>query len=538
VPKHRKTRSEMLAGVMRGLGSGINTYDHFTYLGRFPAAQLPRVAKFEAPLISFHDRFDDLQWFVDQSSDLVVAKNTLATLDLSVRKMDQKPSRAFLETENHYRAVDLVAEMFEPGLRQTGMTLSEALEDMDMDKATGYVLRQSGYKKKYQVVATGVYLDFLNKDMLKEIPIWLASGKEREYLYRSDYVDKKKQRTFIIEPFELLLHHKLVYGKQNEGMKNIWWSAYGLNPYEGGVNGMAQNLLRFKRFTMLDVIRYDRKFPHMKAVFDIRDKFIADSPFRQWVRDNCIKSRVVLPNGDFIEKDWGNNSGSGTTTGDNILGMAICIAHTLFDLGLDEKQVKELVFSYLFGDDVVIGDNCTWISNEEWEKGFRTTFALYGFEFDPFVMSDDLKKMSFLGFSFAQTNTGFWVPKYDLGVLTFGFIHNHDTIDGFAEISKCISLMLMSAGHGEIVYNKFRSEVVNILCNYSDNRVNFLKFNNFSGVPTYAEAYSWYLGLESSINCDFLVFLKQYGNLMEVDGVQKLYGDSKSRTRYTNVRTS
>lgn len=513
----------MVASVMSKLDvNAINSYTNFTYIGRFPTPPIPRVARYEAPITSFKSVFNDYNWFEREMSDLVVAKNTVKTLDKSVRKMDVIPTRDYLECSYFPRVIEFVADNFREALTQTSMSIDECFSSMDMDKATGYILRQNGYKKKYQVISQGVWRQFLDLGLIKEIPLWLASGKEREYLFRSDYVEDEKQRTFIIEPFELLFHKKIIYGNQNTGMKNAWWSAYGINPYEGGVNRMARRLLKFKRFTMFDIIRYDRKFPHMRNVFSIRNRFIPESPFRDWVTENSCKSRVVLPNGDCIEKDWGNNSGSGTTTGDNIIGMAIPIVHFLLRLGVKEEEINQMVDAFLFGDDVVMGDNLD-IPDDLFREELERTFRLYGFEFDPLVVSHSLSDMEFLGFKFEKYN-GMWIPKYNLGVLSFGFIHNHDQIDKIAEISKFGSIMLMSAGHGEVIYNKFRDELINVLCNYNDERVKFLKFNNFAGVPSFEETMRWYLGLESSSG-DFYIFLS-FVNSMEVDGVQMNYEES------------
>lgn len=431
--------------------------------------------------------------------------------------MDRPVTREYLKCPLYKEAVEIVLEEFREALEQPPMTLDGALRSMDLTKASGYVLRQSGYKKKYQAVMTGVVFQFLSKGILDEIPLWLACGKEREFLYRSDYIGDKKQRTFIVEPFELLLHHKIIYGNQSEGMKGHWWSAYGLNPYQGGVNNMARKLLRYRRFTMFDVVRYDRLFPHMRDVFYIRNECVADSPFKEWVTNNCCDSMVVLPNGDVIFKTWGNNSGSGTTTGDNIIGMAICLVHAFLRLGCDHEQISEMVWAYLFGDDVVLADSLD-CSDEELKEVLISTFALYGFKFDPLIISNKLEDMEFLGFKFVKMGD-FWVPKYDLGVLCFGFTHNHDTVDKLSEISKFGSLMLMSAGHGEEVYNKFRVELLKVLVNFDHVKINGLKHNNFAGVPTFEETLNWYVGYESNNSSSFHFLLDDIIQT-EVDGVQ------------------
>jgi hypothetical protein len=504
VPKHRRTRSEMLASVWSKLTPGVNTYNHFSYLGRFPSSQMPKVVNCEAPMSASSAYFSDLNWFTEKQADLVVAKNAVDTLDISVRKMDMPVTRDYLQCPLYSRSLEVVLEKFRAALTQTSMSVDEVLDSIEMDKATGYILRQNGYKKKYEVILKGIHSDFFDVSLLQEKPIWLACGKEREFLYRQDYMGAKKQRTFIVEPFELLFQHKLIYGHQQEGMKNTWWSAYGFNPYEGGTTVLANRLNKHKRKTMFDVVRYDRLFPHMRDVFAIKNVCLPDSPFKQWVTDNCCDSYVVLPSGDLVFKTWGNNSGSGSTTVDNIIGMAICLVHFLLRLGVSEQQIDALVEACLFGDDVVLTDDVD-VPDSVWKSELIATFALYGFKFDPLVVSNNLEDMSFLGFSFSS-HGNMWFPKYDLGTLAFGFTHNHNTMDRYAEISKMCSLLLMSAGHGEDIFNKFREELINSLINCDDKRLSFLKVNQFAGVPTYVQTIQWYSGYESSNIAQFLFF--------------------------------
>jgi len=225
------------------------------------------------------------------------------------------------------------------------------------------------------------------------------------------------------------------------------------------------------------------------------------------VTNNRCKSRVVLPCGDFIEKDWGNNSGSGSTTVDNIIGMAIVLVHLFLRLGVPEHLINDMVFAYLFGDDVVMGDNVD-VSDEVFTAAVVETFGLYGFILDPLVISNDLADMEFLGFKFQKIGA-FWVPKYDLGTLCFGYTHGHGKMSTASEISKFASILLMSAGHGECVYNKFRNELINVLVNVNDKDLNYLKLNDFRAIPMYNACINWYCGLES-LNVDNSRFFQNF----------------------------
>jgi len=271
LPKHRLSREEMLANVLDKLKLGHNSYEHFTYLGRLPVPPIGGSPSIEAPVSKFLRYFDDLDWFLAEAADLVVAKNSVETLDVSVRKMDKLVCRKYLECPFYEPSIKIVLENFAPGLVVPFMSLDGAIRSIDQSKASGFVWRYNGLKKKWQCVKTGLFLDFLNFDILDTIPVWMACGKEREFLFRGDYVDLLKQRTFIVEPYELLLNGKIVYGNQSEAMKGCWWSAYGVNPYQGGVNVMATKLNKFRRKTMFDVKGYDRLFPHLRDVFRIKN---------------------------------------------------------------------------------------------------------------------------------------------------------------------------------------------------------------------------------------------------------------------------
>jgi len=366
--------------------SSSSHYDNFTLHGRFPAAPAP---EFVNPFLGVGSAFNlvgenERNKILSLAGDFCFTPSTRKHLDVSVRKMDHKPVRDYLDCPFYQRALAYVDAKFMDALTVNDMTPSEILEDTDLDKACGYFETWRGFRTKGDCVKAGLLFEFEDLDM-DEVVLWKVSGKH-EIKETDLYLGEWKQRTFIIEPFSMLYHDKRHFGKQNAGMKNCWWSKYGFNPYEGGVHMMATNLCRFKRKWEWDVKGYDRLFPHMRDVQNMRLRHIKDNPRARWVAENKCRSTLVLPNGDIISKDWGNNSGSGTTTGDNIIGMAIPIVHSFLRMGFTEKQIDDLVWCNLFGDDVLGGDNLD-ISDETFKEGILSTFKLYGFLFDPFIIS-------------------------------------------------------------------------------------------------------------------------------------------------------
>jgi hypothetical protein len=260
---------------------------------------------------------------------------------------------------------------------------------------------------------------------------------------------------------------------------------------------------------MLDGVKWDRIFAMMSYVYKIRVVCIPPDPHLNWVVKNSINSYVLLPNGDVVYKTWGNNSGSGTTTGDNILGMTYCVSHSFYELGCTTQQINEFVV-YLFGDDVMLSHNIPEdISDDQIEDAFRRTFSLYGVELDPFVSGRDLSQFTFLGFSFAKFED-YWVPKYPVSRLAFAFLHEHDASKPIAEISKMCSLMLMSAGNGPDIFNMFRDALLEVVINVDIAITKLLRCNNFAAVPTFTQVVDWYCGLEGQGVVHFLHTLDDF----------------------------
>lgn len=483
---------------------GVNTYEYLEYCGNIPQAPIPTV--FRPPplygdLVKYISK-GPFDFLVEKQGDYVYSWPTVKTLDVSVRKMDRKVNYSFRQDPNHYRALTFVDNMYRDAFTTRHMTLDEVCSDLDWSKATGAAWTMAGFRKKADILRAGMVEAVMDPSVVNIKPVWKAVGKE-EYRLRSDYYDQLKQRTFIVEPFELLFHRKRIFGVQNERMKNVGWSAYGVNPYSGGVQTIATRLLKHKRFFMLDGKLWDRVFALLAEVYDIKCKYIPDDPFLQWVVKNGVCSYVILPNGDIVFKTWGNNSGSGCTTVDNITGMSIILSHAFFYLGMTVKELEK-VECFLFGDDVLGSHSLPdTITDEAIEKAFRYVFGLYGVELDPFLSSSDLTQFSFLGFTFRQHN-GQWIPCYPLDKLAYSALHEPTYVSPNAEISKLASLMLMSAGNGEIVFNQFRQALCDVVLNVDCESAFILRKNSFASVPTYHQVIDWYLGLES-INVD-LVF--------------------------------
>jgi hypothetical protein len=117
---------------------------------------------------------------------------------------------------------------------------------------------------------------------------------------------------------------------------------------------------------------------------------------------------------------------------------------------------------------------------------------------DPLSITHDLEGMSFLGFNLTKSDSGHILPKYKLPRLAFSFAHTvSDKEDVDTEISKMMSLMLMSVGHGSLVYNLFRDALLQVVVRSTSTiAVRLMKNGLQANVPTYDDALSWCVGME------------------------------------------
>lgn len=443
-------------------------------------------------------------WFQQHKSNWVVSHSTKATLEKSCMKLDIQANYRHLDYPCHLQGVSFMSKMYDHVFQSPILNQNQILERLNLDSAVGEIENARGFRFKRECVEFGLdTTEYENDDFPEEIPIWKVSGKV-ELKREDEYINDLKQRTFIIQPFKSLWHHMKLYSAQSDALKMTGWSAYGLNPYEGGVDNLARSLLRGRRFWVLDGKGWDRVISILKVVYEEKSKYIPQRyrEMAERVARHATESILKFPNGDYVLKSWGNNSGSGSTTADNIFMMTIVLSAVFFHLGCSERQILELVIAFVFGDDVIGSDNLD-CSDEELEAAFRFVFTdLYGVVLDPFYITRDLcdPKITFLGFAFTKVREDRYVPLYDLGRLCSSFIFD-DTkeYNPDKELNKMISLMLMSAGHGKEVYNFFRLAIVDcIMKSDCETAVRIRKISDDRvAVPTFKETINWYLGTES-----------------------------------------
>nr|UQB75982.1 RNA-dependent RNA polymerase [Flumine Astrovirus 12] len=412
----------------------------------------------------------------------------------SVMKMDFPRCTDYKQCVYWPRAKALVREKLHYVWKNTGPCNSEiVLHRMNMKTSAGFPLGHIGLKKKGDCVKNNSFMTYLFcSALLRDLPVWKVSPKT-EWLSLQDLLEGKV-RTFIIPPFHLVFWCVFLYYYQNLMLKMYWWSAYGFNPYQGGTNRMGQKLKPFYRKICFDVRGWDRLLPILRTVYNTRQKYIPDhwQPHAVWVENNTISSCVLLPNGDVVMRDCGNNSGSGNTTSDNIVSHMFIYMLALLCLYDGDEDKAMACVADLFGDDNTSGIVRTPKSDDEIEQSFRSTYRLFGLELDPFVISTEVEDMEFLGFKFTQIN-GYYIPKYNVGRLCSAFAFEIDAHDADAEIAKAFSLTIMSCGNGEEVFNKLATALDALIHTVPCKNSTYLLD---VGAPTFYDAISFCAGLE------------------------------------------
>lgn len=306
-----------------------------------------------------------------------------------------------------------------------------------------------------------------------EPAVYTASNKI-EFKNKVDVVQHNKMRKFQIPPHHLL-KMQLKFGKRiSLRMKGYKWSAYGFNPYSGGVHSLAQSLLTKRIRLIYDVSGWDMLLPILEDVhkfITLHNGYIDFTELEKtqyaWMVENTVNHVIKLYDGDVVRKCYGNPSGSGTTTRDNILAHVIIVAsllakayHDKFGV-LPPQDLLNRQIVQLFGDDSILGldeefDSVlkeNFIANHFTAYGMTLKFLKGGYD-------HPLEDLTFLGFSFVQIK-GFWYPKYDTVRLATAAVYNspnNKTREAF--ITRLFILTLMSYASDE--YNIFKNALLEV----------------------------------------------------------------------------
>jgi hypothetical protein len=216
--------------------------------------------------------------------------------------------------------------------------------------------------------------------------------------------------------------------------------------------------------------------------------------------------------GNVLRKTYGNASGSGTTTRDNIFGHIVIFAAGLFSAYLEKHGTPppfSLVFDqivFLYGDDNVfsLDDEFSLLCDADF---LGKHLARYGLKLKFFFggLDADLQTLSFLGASFIEVN-GLWYPKYDITRLATTMIYEQGRMTLAQHLSKAFTLMMMSRPSAEFsIFYRAYSNLVNseIVQNNLDDPT--VKAYAFIGVPEIHLIDAFYCGQESSSYDDLVL---------------------------------
>lgn len=462
-----------------------------------------------------------------------LAVPTLENVEFSISTFDARPPVNYKDVF-HSNALKFLDMQYGPVCRNTLSSTEEIAEYIDYTKSCGYPGNFFGFRNKKELSECVEFQTFLMTNQhLKTRPIWSVCPKE-EF---KDIEDLKalKIRLFTIPPYDLL-YEQLRFGKKiSENLKQYKWSAYGFNPYAGGAHRLAIKLLTKRIRLFYDVSGWDKFFPLLGEIFDfIRSNHNIPDDLKhnfEWMCQNTADFLFKTPHGFVFEKNYGNPSGSGTTTRDNILGHVIIIASALIECyflkygSYPTHQLLNQQIIALFGDDSIISldEEFDFILKEDYLKnhmakyGLKLKFLYGGLDYS-------IEKMQFLGFTFHKIGDNYY-PRYDIQRLCSSILfENGRNSSREAYTSRLFIIMIMSypTDHFYEVNLAFRnwcSHLNSLNVTLSPTEVSFVAMESIS-VETIQQLY---LGWESSaIRDDLFFFASQWLEEAIKDGAPRL----------------
>jgi hypothetical protein len=411
---------------------------------------------------------------IERLSDLAgdefyLSNPTVENVQFSVDTFDKKPPADFRDKFFSY-ALNFLDKEYSHILDDCIMSDEEITSHIDYTKSCGFPGNSYGFHNKQELSCDPDYKKYFETHQyLKYKSIWSVHPKI-EFKQKTDLLNNKI-RLFTIPNYELV-YNQIRFGKRvSERLKELKWSAYGFNPYKGGTTLLARQLLTMPIRMDYDISGWDKFLPIMIDIYKWKEKHMSYenmSPLQQqlwrWTVDNTIEYRFKTPFGEVFDKDYGNASGSGTTTQDNILAHIVILTSALAEcyyIKHDKMPPTELLAKQvvrLFGDDSIIG------LSMEFEyilrDGFlEAHFAKFGMKlkFKHGGINFPLNELTFLGFKFINYRTELWYPKYDVSRLATSALYqgpNNNTQEAY--ISKLFTLMIMSYPNKDafITFNK------------------------------------------------------------------------------------
>lgn len=406
-------------------------------------------------------------------------------------------------------------------------THEETIAHMELLKGTGFPISMMGYKTREEFINSGEFQAALARSF-PEFVDWIITfdpfvrnvGKH-EYATMRDY-RANKSRTFNVHNAPNLYGQLRCFGEGNERLKNHMWSAYGTDPFHGGVNAIAQAFLEMdenkrRKFPLLinwDARGYDR-LVEMDHVIKRRLKFFKLANldrdahrFAEFIAEGLVVTFMVMTNGDVVIRWRGNNSGSGCTTANNIeAGFEIVtdILIAAYYKKYGEFPEYQLIYQQvvkLYGDD----NGCALMiefevcSDETWLRDRLYRYHAIELKELHFSYYQTLEGVTFLGFEFQEMPYGY-APLWDISRLLLALYYDRTT-NQYADlfVQRAFAVLLMS--FASPLWYRIRDLYIKILFYYSNEKIlgsghPTVKSYIRLGVPTVQEMNQFYFGLEA-----------------------------------------
>ncbi len=444
-----------------------------------------------------------------------VVQTTSANYHKTVKSWDDKPEYSYENTESHRFGLEFFQTFYRDVMNDCIASSEEICSFIDWTKSPGWPHTYFGFRTKAELVE--VLANTLFEDRCNTLPIWNVTGKV-EFKSKDD-IEQDKIRLFQIPSFELL-YSQLKFGKRiSLRMMQKHWSAYGFNPYQGGFERLAHKLLSKPWRGCYDVSGWDKYLPVLSDIYKILQKEcnIPDEELKEflWMCENTCNFILKTFDGNCFVKSYGNASGSGCTTRDNIFGHIIIFAAGLYSAyfaQFGKAPSFELVrdqLVFLYGDDNVfaLDDEFSYLCDKEF---LGAHLAKYGLKLKFFYggHNADLHTLSFLGANFCWFNDH-WYPRYDITRLATTMIYEMDKLSLAQHIGKAFTLMVMSRPSPEFpkFYEAYKNLINSKEVQYELNDPT-IKSYALVGLPEIHQIDAFYLGQESgSIDSLVLNFL-------------------------------
>lgn len=480
----------------------------------------------------------------DEFYVVIPTKNNVENV---ISSWDNFQSLSYENYESHKIAIRHINRRYGHICQDNIASPEEVSSYIDYTKSPGYPGNSLGISSKAQLVEDNKFLEWWDSFQVDydNEPLYTVSPK-KEYLpiqnvkLKSNGGDEKL-RLFTIPPFHLL-YEQLRFGKRiSNKLKMSGWSKFGFNPYRGGVDRLARGLLSKPIRFYYDISGWDKFLPLMKEVYKFLegndDSCTLTGSMRKaydWMKKHSQEYLVKMYDGSVYLKPYGNASGSGTTTRDNILAHIFIVVAFLNEAYFDKFGCwpeDSLIWEQVIG---LYGDDFIGAVDEAFDHVLKPGFLAAFFErysmklkFLEGGYDYPLEKMQFLGFNFKMVN-GSYLPLFNQQRLATSMVYDGvDSLNREAFICRAFMLYFMSyTSTDHEVFRQAYKTLLGRIRTFEDLTKTEEVFVTL-GVLTDTEMLGFYLGLESSQHDEFFDnFLSQQ---LEEDGFKNFFFENAGK---------